>query len=764
MAGDIDRRERLIVLADTTDGTGDETSSLIQEAGSQTVHQYGQRLLVADVPYEFDERVEHAVAIAPSPGHLAATASMVGAMADGLDAPEAMGLAAFELRTSDAYGEAKAARPHADEPWAQPDGEVQPPDVVDAEALEADEREAGGLQAATSSRLTGSVAVGVIIVDGPTAALKFTAAERVKVVAEVQNGLGWLGAQSSPTGIRWVYDVRVVSITARPQSSDDTLAKKEARFRDPALKEMGFGTGLSGAQAYVDALRKSKQTNWAYCAFFTKYPVGHFAYASLGGPRLVMHYDNDGWGPDNIDRVFAHETGHIFRAPDEYASSGCSCSAKFGHFNVVNGNCDPCAPGGGVACIMKSNSWAMCSYTPYHLGFPQGARYTGVFVAGTGAHGLWANASWTPFVQKWQQWSAQGLRLVDLDVAQIGSQHRYSGAFRAGSGPYGLWAMSDWSSFLTKWQQWSGQGMRLVDIEVTRVGTQTRYSGVFRQGSGAYGLWALADWNSFVTKWQQWSAQGMRLIDMDVVMVGSSPRYSGVFVAGSGAHALWALADWSSFRSKWQQLSSQGQRLVDIERTRVGNQTRFSGVFRQGAGGYGLWTGASWNSFREKWEEWNKAGLRLVDVSMDPTDIETVTASEAGGPEAAGDLEGLIGFGGAPMPPAVAEGVEAPGEGMVDLTKDAADEEADVGVGAVSLDPEVAPSPLGMAGNGHVGDGRGPTIDSPAGAGGMSLIDTPIPEPAEAAAAAPGQGDVVTDVADDVGVPPLTGIGMASDG
>ena len=33
-----------------------------------------------------------------------------------------------------------------------------------------------------------------------------------------------------------------------------------------------------------------------------------------------MHLDNDGWGQSNLDSVFAHETGHIFGAPDEYAS------------------------------------------------------------------------------------------------------------------------------------------------------------------------------------------------------------------------------------------------------------------------------------------------------------------------------------------------------------------------------------------------------------------------------------------------------------
>lgn len=761
MAGDVGRNERLIVTGAAVTDAGERASSAARVAGSQTVHQYGQRVLIADVPPGAEEPVARSVEVAPSPGRMVSTtAALSSDEVAGLDEQETLGMAAFELRASDGYAAVKAARPHADEPWAQPGGDVLPPDILD----DADELGAaagnGQAPAPTSGRLTGSVAVGVIIVDGPTAALKFTAAERTKVVAEVQNGLAWLGAQSSPAGIRWVYDIRPVTITARPQATDTTGAQKEARFRDPALAALGHGAGVSGAQAYVNALRTAKATDWAYCAFFTKYPVGHFAYASIGGPRLVMHYDNDGWGPDNIDRVFAHETGHIFGAPDEYAASGCDCGGQWGPFNVANKNCENCATGGGVPCLMKSNTWAMCEYTPYHLGFPQGARYTGVFLAGSGGHGLWTNASWNPFVAKWQEWSGQGMRLVDFDVAQLGNDFRYSGAFRAGTGGHALWAMADWGSFHQKWQQWSGQGLRLVDIEVTRVGAADRYSGVFLQGSGGHALWAQADWNSFVAKWQQWSGQGLRLVDFDVVMVNGSPRYSGVFRQGSGAYALWAMADWNSFHQKWQQWSGQGLRLVDIERTKVGSETRYSGVFRAGSGGHGLWTGASWTSFRTKWEEWSGSGLRLVDVSLDPTGIELASAQPAGAPatNGAGALGGLLGFGGAPLAPAVVDGYQAPGEGMVDLGSAAGDD--GVGVGDVSLTtgaPEVA-APYWLAELEAAAGGNGD--QAAAGFGSAAL-----PEADDSRAAGEehteGRGAAVLAGLGEGGVPEPAGVGMA---
>lgn len=722
MAGDIGIREQALVLpAGEFDASA---KAAVAEAGSGVTHQYGPRVVIAGVPV---------VAQRPTEGRLAAATftetplTLSETVRAGLDEVGVMGLEALALRQSPAYSEAKARRKLNGERWDA--GAAQSPDAHNEANQEGFAPQAGAPP--TSARLTGKVAVGLIIVEGPTANLKFSSAERTKVIAEVQNGLGWLGSKSSPAAITWVYDIRVVTVSAKPSASDDTGAEKEARWRDPAMQQLGFGTGMAGVQAYVENLRSTKNTDWAYCAFFTKYPLGHFAYASIGGPRLVMHYDNDGWGPDNIDRVFAHETGHIFMAPDEYAASGCDCGGQWGVFNVPNSNCENCAPGGGVACIMKSNSWEMCSYTPYHLGFPQGQRYSGVFQAGSGSYGLWVNADWQSFVAKWQQWSGQGLRLDDLEISKPGGQLRYSGVFRQGSGGYGLWALADWNSFVSKWQQWSSQGLRLVDLEVTQVGNGLRYSGVFRQGSGGHGLWALANWNGFVSKWQQWSGQGLRLVDFTVTQVGNDYRYSGVFRQGSGGYGLWAMADWNSFVGKWQQWNGQGLRLVDLEITKVGNSYRYSGVFQAGTGGYGLWVNADWASFVSKWQEWSGQGLRLIDFDISLTGIENMASpvassmaqAEEGGAAGYGFLSmastdgsrgedsgagvGFVslpshapaskadettgsGFGFASLPTGGSETAESAGIGMAVLPDSMAhaDSNASIGVGMVSLPSE----------------------------------------------------------------------------
>lgn len=223
-----------------------------------------------------------------------------------------------------------------------------------------------------SDRLAGRIAVGLILVSGPTKDLELNDTEQLKIAAEVQNGLTWLGHQSPAKDVIWAQHFEFVTVDVPNTLDGASYEDFEAPWRDAVLNKLGVGVGMHGVQDYIQKLKDDLKADRAYCAFFTKYKLWHFAYANLSGPRLVMHYENDGWGVDNIDRVFAHETGHIFGAPDEYAASGCNCGGSYGPDGVPNGNCANCAPNGGVPCIMRANEWDMCKFTLRHLG------YTGV--------------------------------------------------------------------------------------------------------------------------------------------------------------------------------------------------------------------------------------------------------------------------------------------------------------------------------------------------------------------------------------------------
>ena len=391
MAGDVGIRERLVLLESTAQA--EAVGSAAAEVDAHVLHQYGDSVLVVAVDEEADEALAERLPGDSEP----ILAESVGAdVRRALDETGALGVAALKHRASEKYAATKAARPRAGDLWdVDEEGTpgcalLTPNDLSSPGAAEA--AEAAALP--TSQRLSGSVAVGLVMVEGPTAALRFSAAERTTVVAETQNGLTWLGGRHPSTPITWRWDIDIIRLTV---AANAPAADNETRFRDPALDALGFGPGHAGARAYAESLRTQLRTDWAYVAFITKYPVNHFAYAFFGGPHLVMDYANDGWGPANIDRVFAHETGHIFNAPDEYSSSGCNCGGAFGYYGKPNANCQSCATGGGVDCIMRANTWAMCSHTPWHLGFPMCPSRLGVQFRGSvpaGSTRRWFTHSW----------------------------------------------------------------------------------------------------------------------------------------------------------------------------------------------------------------------------------------------------------------------------------------------------------------------------------------------------------------------------------
>ena len=224
----------------------------------------------------------------------------------------------------------------------------------------------------TSLYMTGSVAVGVVIVSGTQSGLDLTATEQQTVIQEVQEGLDFLAMAEPRAKLSFVYDIQLITVSAAPGPTTSYEAA-EGPWRNAATQAMGFSANRQGSIDYVQDLLQRKETNWAYVAYFTKYPLRHFAYAV--SEKTVMHFDNDGWGTDLINRVFAHETCHIFGAADEYGS--CSCGGSHGYLGVPNNNCRNCA-GTQVTCLMNGNVLEMCEWSRGQIGWDE-SLYPGVF-------------------------------------------------------------------------------------------------------------------------------------------------------------------------------------------------------------------------------------------------------------------------------------------------------------------------------------------------------------------------------------------------
>jgi hypothetical protein len=161
-----------------------------------------------------------------------------------------------------------------------------------------------------------------------------------------------------------------VGISASDSTSCSSYAACHNRFANPALRNLGFKSGQAGRDEAAQYIKDHSRSDGAYIGFFSKYKQSHFAYAYFGGGPLYMQYSNDGWGSDQIDRVFAHETGHVFNAPDEYTTGRCKCNTNYGRgmCSARNQNCVDCTDSQS-SCIMNSNEFKLCSYTKKHLGW-----------------------------------------------------------------------------------------------------------------------------------------------------------------------------------------------------------------------------------------------------------------------------------------------------------------------------------------------------------------------------------------------------------
>jgi hypothetical protein len=157
---------------------------------------------------------------------------------------------------------------------------------------------------------------------------------------------------------------------------------------DSFLNHVGYNTASSfftDLDRWNHDQRLANGADWALTAFVVdsladtdgKFSDGYFAYAYLGGPFLMMTYDNNGWGNSRMGQVFAHEFAHIFYALDEYPGSNAYTSTS-GYYNIQNLNAydgHP-NPASRVASLMAESSLQGPAYTN-HTSSPTSLQMVG---------------------------------------------------------------------------------------------------------------------------------------------------------------------------------------------------------------------------------------------------------------------------------------------------------------------------------------------------------------------------------------------------
>jgi hypothetical protein len=228
----------------------------------------------------------------------------------------------------------------------------------------------------TSEYFIGRVAVGIVLPESDgsldPSTEDWTEAERTLVLSKITAALDWWAAREPSAHLTFVYDDGTASPVPTRYEPITRPYSHQSYWIADVMARMGY-PGLSifdQVRAYDNALRQAYGTDWAFTIFVVDssndrdrlFADGYFAYAYLGGPYMVMTSGNDGYGPEAMDAVAAHEIGHIFLALDQYSSALQPCTRRAGYLGVENQNSLYGTCASNVTSIMRGQIY------PYRVG------------------------------------------------------------------------------------------------------------------------------------------------------------------------------------------------------------------------------------------------------------------------------------------------------------------------------------------------------------------------------------------------------------
>ena len=242
--------------------------------------------------------------------------------------------------------------------------------------------------AVTSDVMVGSSTVAVFCIRNTQAqqqgAPDWTEELRSAAIASILTNLAWWSDMAASYG-------KVKTFTVREYAPDDTVCAVDfdptegydnenawvldRRFQQPIMNALGYSSANTtlNMRAFCHDLRTAEATDWAYAAFLLVGKNTVRGHAFIGGPATVITASQLGTG-----LLFAHETGHVYHALDEYFEHNASNRrAKQSRFGVPNGNHHfrnyPVQPS-----LMEHGYPALSGYAAVHLGLLDTVRYTRV--------------------------------------------------------------------------------------------------------------------------------------------------------------------------------------------------------------------------------------------------------------------------------------------------------------------------------------------------------------------------------------------------
>lgn len=214
-----------------------------------------------------------------------------------------------------------------------------------------------------SAFLAGKVAVQIIFVESNGAyepsTRDWSNSQISAVSSQVGAALAWWSARLPNAQLSFDLTSRIVQSGYEPVLHG--LAG-ESQWVGDTLHNLGITAPNYFDQAYAAdaALRRERHADWATNIFVVnsagtadgRLADGHFAYAYISGPFMVITSDAGPYGTHQIAPVVAHEFGHIFGALDQYAAAAVPCAQKSGYLSVPNSNSQANNCGTKYASIM----------------------------------------------------------------------------------------------------------------------------------------------------------------------------------------------------------------------------------------------------------------------------------------------------------------------------------------------------------------------------------------------------------------------------